>query len=247
MRETRLIMGMPIEIEIAHDSAQDALEAAFAHLVAVDERFSPYKNDSEVSRMNRGEIAPADVSEAMREVLALAERTKSETDGYFDIRRPDGSIDPSGIVKGLAIHDVATLLTARGCEHFFVNAGGDIAMSGENPDGGAWSVGIRNPFTHDEIVKVIYPRGKGVATSGSYIRGAHIYNPHAPAEELRDIVSMTVIGPDVLDADRFATAAFAMGKGGIAFVEALPGFEGYAIDAQGIATMTSGFGALTRP
>jgi thiamine biosynthesis lipoprotein len=58
-------------------------------------------------------------------------------------------------------------------------------------------------------------------------------------------VSITVIGPDVLEADRFATAAFAMGKGGIAFIENLPGFEGYAIDAQGIATMTSGFGAYT--
>ncbi len=247
MRETRLIMGMPIEIEVAHDSAHDALEAAFAHLIAVDERFSPYKNDSEVSRMNRGEVAPADASEAMREVLALAERTKSETDGYFDIRRPDGSIDPSGIVKGLAIRDVAALLATRGCGHFFVNAGGDIAMSGNNSDGGAWSVGIRNPFKHDEIVKVIYPRGKGVATSGSYIRGAHIYNPHAPAEELRDIVSVTVIGPDVLEADRFATAAFAMGKGGITFIEHLSGFEGYAIDAQGIATMTSGFAAFTQP
>lgn len=247
MRATRLIMGMPIEIEIVHDSAHDALEAAFAHLVAVDEQFSPYKDDSEISRMNRGELPRAPATEKMREVLALAERTKSETGGYFDIRRPDGRIDPSGIVKGLAIRDVAALLSARGCEHFFVNAGGDIAMSGENPDGGAWSVGIRNPFAHDEIVKVIYPRGKGVATSGSYIRGAHIYNPHAPAEELHDIVSITVIGPDVLEADRFATAAFAMGKGGIAFIETLPGFEGYAIDAQGIATMTSGFAAFTRP
>ena len=247
MRETRLIMGMPIEIEIVHEGAHDALEAAFAHLVAVDEQFSPYKNDSEISRMNRGEVAPATSSEAMREILALAERTKSETDGYFDIRRPDGLIDPSGIVKGLAIRDVAALLSARGCGHFFVNAGGDIAMSGENPDGSAWSVVIRNPFKHDEIVKVIYPRSKGVATSGSYIRGAHIYNPHAPSEELRDVVSVTVIGPDVLEADRFATAAFAMGKGGITFIENLPGFEGYAIDAQGIATMTSGFAAFTKP
>ncbi|MHB1769929.1 MAG: FAD:protein FMN transferase [Minisyncoccota bacterium] len=247
MRETRLIMGMPIEIEIVHDRADGALEAAFAHLVAVDEQFSPYKSDSEISRINRGELSQGAATEAMRAVFALAEKTKSETDGYFDIHRPDGTLDPSGIVKGLAIRDVAALLTARGCEHFFVNAGGDIAMRGENPDGGAWSVGIRNPFKHDEIVKVIYPRGKGVATSGSYIRGAHIYNPHAPEEELRDIVSLTVIGPDVLEADRFATAAFAMGKGGIAFIERLPGFEGYAIDAQGIATMTNGFSVFTQP
>lgn len=34
-------------------------------------------------------------------------------------------------------------------------------------------------------------------------------------------------------------------KDGIAFIENLSGFEGYAIDAHGIATMTSGFGAYT--
>ena len=50
----------------------------------------------------------------------------------------------------------------------------------------------------------------------------------------------------MLEADRFATAAFAMGKDGILFIENLPGFEGYAIDAKGIATMASGFPCIVR-
>ena len=37
-----------------------------------------------------------------------------------------------------------------------------------------------------------------------------------------------------------ATAAFAMGRRGIHFVEHSKGFEAYAINASGIATMTSG-------
>jgi len=45
----------------------------------------------------------------------------------------------------------------------------------------------------------------------------------------------------VFEADRFATAAFAMGRKGIQFIEELPGFEGYMIDAQARATYTSGF------
>ena len=149
-------------------------------------------------------------------------------------------------MKGWAILNTATLIRAAGYENYFVNAGGDIAMSGKNAEGKEWSVGIRNPFNANEIVKVVYPRGKGIATSGSYIRGDHIYNPHAPEEKIRDIVSITVIGPDVLEADRFATAAFAMGKSGIDFIENLPGFEGYAIDVTGIATMTSGLAAYTK-
>jgi thiamine biosynthesis lipoprotein len=250
MKETRLVMGMPVEIEIVPASTdtdvQEVLEATFAYLATVDERFSTYKEDSEISRINRGEFSIAVASADMKEVFALAEKTREETDGYFDIRRPDGLIDPSGIVKAWALRNAAVLIRERGFENYFVNAGGDIASGGMNAAGGEWSVGIRNPFNQNEIVKVVYPRGQGVATSGSYFRGDHIYNPHQPEEKLRDVVSITVIGPDVLEADRFATAAFAMGKqSGIAFIERLLGFEGYAIDAKGIATMTSGFVAYT--
>ena len=73
------------------------------------------------------------------------------------------------------------------------------------------------------------------------MRGQHIYNPKKPDEKINDIVSLTVIGPNVYEADRFATAAFAMGKDGIYFIEKLPDFEGYMIDKDGIAKMTSGF------
>lgn len=238
-------MGMPIEIEIVGTEVRETLVAAFGYLISVDERFSTYKEMSEISRINRGELSLAAASPKTREVFALAEKTKKETDGYFDTRRPDGSIDPSGIVKGWAIRHTATLIQESGYENYFINAGGDIAMQGKNSENEEWSVGIRNPFNIHEIVKVVYPRGKGIATSGSYIRGDHIYNPHAPTEDLRDVVSITVIGPDVFEADRFATAAFAMGKNGIEFIEKLPGFEGYAIDAHGIATLTSGFGSYT--
>lgn len=246
MKETRIIMGMPIEIEIVGSDTRAVFEAAFAYLVSVDERFSTYKEHSEISRINRGELTLAAASTEMRKVFALAEKTKKETEGYFDIRRPDGLLDPSGIVKGWAILTTAALIRAAGFGNYFVNAGGDIAMSGTNVAGEDWSVGIRNPFIVSEIVKIVYPRGRGIATSGSYIRGDHIYDPHAPEQKLNEIVSITVIGPDVLEADRFATAAFAMGQRGIAFIEHLSGFEGYAIDAKGVATMTSGFVAYTK-
>lgn len=240
-------MGMPVTVAIADASAtHDTLEKVFAYLAAVDERFSTYKSTSEISRINSGEISEKDYSREMREIFALAEKTKQETNGYFDITKPEGSRDPSGVVKGWAIARAAELLTKDGYTNFYVDAGGDIQSRGVNEQGEAWSVGIRNPFNHDEIVKVVYPRGAGVATSGTYIRGQHIYNPHAPKEKLGDVVSLTVIGPNVLEADRFATGAFAMGKEGINFVEQLPGFEGYAIDRSGMATMTSGFNRYTQ-
>ena len=129
-----------------------------------------------------------------------------------------------------------------------MDAGGDIEARGKNSKGEAWSVGIRNPFSRDknQIVKTVFIIDCGMATSGTYLRGQHIYNPHIGHAPLCDVVSITVIGPNVYEADRFATAVFAMGSDGINFIEKLPGFEGYSIDARGIGTETSGFKKFTK-
>ncbi len=241
MRETRLLMGMPVTVDVGNAGAE-TLAAVYAYLEAVDRRFSTYRDDSEVQAINRGERRENDYSAEMREVLALADETARATHGYFDIHRADGSIDPSGIVKGWAIRNAAALIKAAGGANYFVDAGGDIQSHGANAGGEAWRVGIRNPFNPEEIVKVVRPQGRGVATSGTYVRGQHIYDPHDRERPLTEIVGLTVIGPDVLEADRFATAAFAMGRDGIVFIESMPGLEGYAIDRNGRATLTSGFG-----
>lgn len=247
MKQTRLIMGMPITVEIVESRADaevaKALEEVFAYFIQVDETFSTYKDSSEISRINRGELDASHASLDMAMVLALSEQTRRETDGYFDIWH-NGRCDPSGLVKGWAIHNAEALLRARGYRNYCLDAGGDIALAGLK-DGRRWRVGIRNPFNRAENVKVLALTDAGVATSGTAIRGQHIYNPHAPDVEIHDILSLTVIGPNIYEADRFATAAFAMGQSGIAFIGSLPGFEGYMIDAQAQATFTSGLERYT--
>ena len=239
-------MGTPITIEVVDARAKvGTIADLFDYFTEIDERFSTYKPTSEIMQINRGEVLLADASSLMKEVFALAEKTKQKTNGYFDIMQPDGFIDPSGIVKGWAIFNAANILRAQGYTNFYIDAGGDIESAGVNEAGTAWSVGIKNPFKEDEIIKVLYPKGRGIATSGSYIRGSHIYNPHKPADDLSQVVSLTVLGPNVLEADRFATAAFAMGQKGISFIESLPGFEGYSIDDTGMATFTSNFESFT--
>ena len=244
LRQTRILMGMPITVEIVrHDRADELIDRVFQNFAAVEARFSVYRADSEVSQLNQGRLAREAISAELADVLEIARRTSAETDGYFDIRRPDGSIDPSGIVKGWAILKAARLVAAAGAMDFLIDAGGDIQTGGVDAEGGDWILGIRNPFDETGIIKAIEPRGHGVATSGTYVRGNHIRNPHAPGRPITDLVSLTVIGADVLEADRFATAAFAMGGAGIHFIERTPGLEAYAVDATGVATLTSGFGA----
>ncbi|WP_244734402.1 FAD:protein FMN transferase [Mesorhizobium sp. 113-1-2] len=238
---------MPVTVDIAGASGATLVDAVFDYFEHIDRRFSTYRTDSEISAINRGDLPIRDWSAEMMGVMALAAQTKSQTDGYFDIRKPDGSLDPSGIVKGWAIRNAAGIVRQAGVGDFFIEAGGDIQSCGRNASGLDWSVGIRNPFNAEEIIKIVYPRGHGVATSGTYVRGQHIYNPLGAGDPITEIVSLTVIGSDVFEADRFATAAFAMGREGIFFLEQAPGLEGYVVDSNSRATPTSGFGAFCQP
>jgi thiamine biosynthesis lipoprotein len=241
-------MGMPITVEIANGETvaqKAAIEKVFDYFTHVDEKFSTYKDTSEITAINKNKIADVHRSEEMRLVFTLAEETKKATGGYFDIQKPDGSYDPSGLVKGWAIWNAAQLLKKEGFHDFYVEAGGDIQPYGTNAERWPWAIGIKNPWNEHENVKIVYAKkNEGVATSGTYIRGEHIYDPHTGGAA-NTITSLTVIGPNIYEADRFATAAFAMGKDAIRFIEALPRFEGYMIDNNKIATMTSGFEKYT--
>jgi thiamine biosynthesis lipoprotein len=240
MKQTRLLMGMPITVEILDPGVtSEQLDRVFDYFATVDERFSTYKEESEISRINRGELLPEQYSDEMKTILSLCEQTKQQTGGYFDIAH-DGRLDPSGIVKGWAIQQAADRLSASGWQNFYVDAGGDIQVAGTK-EGHPWRVGIRNPFEREEYVKVLALSDCGIATSGTAIRGQHIYDPLQPGVPLLEVLSLTVIGPNIYEADRFATAAFAMGNRGIEFIETLPGFEGYLIDANARATYTSRF------
>lgn len=247
MRETRLMMGMPITVEITDAWASaEAIGAVFDYFDYVDQKFSPYKDTSELSALNAGRVSLTNASADMRQIFALANRTRLETNGYFEILH-DGKLDPTGLVKGWAIHNAARLLQDRGFQNFYVDAGGDIQACGLNARSEPWRVGIRNPFNIHEIVKVLSIRDLGVATSGTYIRGQHIFDPFDAGRPITEIVSLTVIGPNIYEADRFATAAFAMGQDGIGLIERLPDLEGYMIDAGGMGTATSGFGRYVLP
>jgi FAD:protein FMN transferase len=243
--ETRLMWGMPITVAIveptpATDRGVGLIARVFDYFQYIDDKFSTYRPDSEISLINQGALTIGEASPDMRTVFGLADELRRQTNGYFNIAH-DGKIDPSGLVKGWAISNAAGMLRDAGCADYYVEAGGDFQSGGLNAEGRPWRVGIRSPFNMQEIVKVLAISNRGVATSGTYIRGQHIYNPVNGGSTDPEILSITVIGADVYDADCYATAAFAMGRAGIKFIESLDGFEGYMIDFNKLGTFTSGF------
>lgn len=237
MKQTWQVMGMPVTLIIPAITSPAMFKTVRDYFRYVDDHYSPYKPCSEVSKINAG-LPRRQWSAEMRSIWRRAEQTKRETHGYFNVMHND-RFDPSGLVKGWAIDNAAGILRRHGYQDFYVEAGGDIQVSGHNETGQPWQIGIRNPFDRHQNVKVLALSDRGIATSGTAIRGPHIYNPHGQTDPA--IVSLTVLGPNIYDADRFATAAFAMGRRGLEFIESLAGFEGYLITADRQATLTTGF------
>lgn len=241
MKQIRFIMGMPITIEIIRCQDKAVFKKVFDFFRQVDTQFSPYKKNSEVTHINQGLIKPTQYSSQMKQIIGLAQKTKQQTGGFFEIYNNE-VLDPSGLVKGWAILEAAEIIKKSGYQNFYIDAGGDIQSSGKNKQEQNWRIGIRNPFNPAEIIKVIQIESAGVATSGNYERGEHIYNPKGSLSD--DLVSITVVGKNIFDADRFATAAFAMGQKGIEFIDQTPGLEGYAILKDGVAISTRNFNQL---
>jgi thiamine biosynthesis lipoprotein len=240
MKRTTVSMAMSVIVNIADKNAKEEdISEVFAYLDYIDNKFSTYKKNSEISYINQKLINEEDYTSDMKKVLLLSEETKKITNGYFDINH-NGKFDPSGIVKGFAIYNASNILRKKGYKNIYLEIAGDIQVYGKDEKGNDWKIGIQNPFENSEMVKVVKLSNKGIATSGTYIRGNHIYNPVGKNIK-NDIVSFTVIGPNIYEADRFATAAFAMGEKGLDFIVTLEGFEGYIIRKDKQAIYTEGF------
>jgi thiamine biosynthesis lipoprotein len=236
--EVRHIMGMPIGIDL-RDADDLDVEPVFDWLHTVDATFSTYRDDSEISRLDRGELTLAQCRPEVDEVLTRCLALERATGGFFSARAA-GRLDPSGFVKGWAVDGAAERLAAAGAERFCVNAGGDIVARGRPETGRRWRVGIRHPTEPDQIAAVLAVEDLAVATSGAYERGAHIVDPHS-GRAPTGLLSVTVVGPDLTTTDAYATAAFAMGTAGPAWTATLAGYDAMCVTSDHQVLSTPGF------
>jgi thiamine biosynthesis lipoprotein len=112
-----------------------------------------------------------------------------------------------------------------------VNAGGDIAISGPRAGGSPWQIGIADPFRPGKEIETLFLNGCGVATSGkdrrrwmhNGILQHHIIDPFTGQPAETDLLTVTVIAPNVMEAEAAAKAAFILGsRAGLEWVEAHP-------------------------
>ena len=234
------IMGTAISIDVRDDGVgDDVLDEVFAWFRHVDETFSTYKDESDVSRLGRGELQLEACDPSVAWVLGQCEQLRAETAGYFDCRA-GGRLDPSGFVKGWSVEVASAMLVARGSNNHCINAGGDIRLRGVPEAGRVWHAGIVHPLVPGKLTVVIEGTDLAIATSGTSERGLHVFDPvgDRPADAL---ASVTVVGPDLTFTDAYATAALAMGLDAPEWLATLREHDAYVIDAGGHVWWTEGF------
>lgn len=240
------VMGTVVSFEIRPGSLAVtdvylAMAEARSSLHRADAVFSTWKPNSPISRLRGGEIDIDDCPDDVRDVTELCRAARDRTGGWFDPWAAPGGIDPSGLVKGWAAARALSVLRAAGIDSAIVNAGGDIATAGrpETPDGRYWQIGIRDPWDPMSTVARVAVQG-AVATSGTYERGEHVFNPFT-GRWASAVASASVTGPDLSLADAVATALVAGGEEALAATDLSGGYEALLIRPDRSAIMTEGF------
>ncbi|MEO2099695.1 MAG: FAD:protein FMN transferase [Flavobacteriaceae bacterium] len=136
---------------------------------------------------------------------------------------PQLFFDFNALAKGYAVDLIAELLRSKGIDSFLVEVGGEIVAQGLSPkSNAAWKVAIDDPKQGEErrFIKVISLTNQALATSGNYRkykvdtltgkRLVHSINPKTGNSFASDVLSASVLAPNCMTADAFATALMVM-------------------------------------
>ncbi|MFC5283835.1 FAD:protein FMN transferase [Pedobacter alpinus] len=143
--------------------------------------------------------------------------------------------------KGYAADKGRELMELKGVKAGIVNASGDMATWGKNPNGKSWNVGVTNPFNEEKFLTIIDLKREAVTTSGSYEkyvefdgkRYSHIINP-VTGYPATGLISATVIGPSAEMANGFSTSLMVLGVDkGLALIKQFPEYKCVIVSDDG--------------
>ena len=243
------VMGTMFTLDVRDlDPAAAAVDEVVAWWQWVDDTFSTYRSDSQITRLADGSLLLDECAPEVRHVLGLCQQAATASGGYFT-DHPGGRLDPSGMVKGWSVEVASNLLLRAGSEHHCITAGGDVQCVGVPGPGDAWRIGIVDPADRHRLLAVVSPSAQparlAVATSGTAERGPHIVDPLA-GTAASELASITVVGTDLTLVDWAATAAFAMGHDSRLWLDGLDGVDAYAVTPDGEYWCTDGFESLAQ-
>jgi thiamine biosynthesis lipoprotein len=244
--------------------AQAAASAAIDEVLRIEAKYSRYRAESVVSRVNAaagGEPVAIDAETAA--LLAFADAAHRNSGGLFDptsgvLRRawdfrvarvpsqaelapvlarigwervergadsvrladPGMELDFGGFGKEYAVDRAVAVLVAHGAGSAMVNLAGDLAITGAQPDGTPWRVGVMHPRREQAVIATLPVASGALATSGDYerfievegVRHCHILDPRT-GHSARGFQSVTAVAPSCLVAGSATTIAMLKGAG----------------------------------
>ena len=141
--------------------------------------------------------------------------------GKWRSDNPRVDLNFGAYAKGVAVAESLEWLRLRGFSDALINAGGDLAVIGQNVAATPprpWSIGIRHPRQPGMLASIQVHSDEAVFTSGDYERAYtrdgvyyhHILDPRT-GYPTQDTSSVTVIHSDAARADAAATALMVAG------------------------------------
>lgn len=196
-----------------------ALEIAVESDGALDVTVGPLVNLWGFGPQARPEKVPTDA-----ELAAIRERVGYQLltleNHQISKQVPELYVDLSTIAKGYGVDRVALLLEQLEIQNYLIEIGGEMRMKGSKPGAEPWRIAIEKPISTERSVQRVVELGDAaIATSGDYrnyyehdgVRFSHIIDPHTGKPIQHNLVSVTVITSNCMDADAYATALTVMG------------------------------------
>ena len=236
--KTVFAMDTVMQLQIWGKDSEKAVQEITQMLRDTENTWSVQKQDSLISRLNRGEAAD---HELLNRVQALSQRTNGAFDpklgaameawGFrnkqytvpaqeqLKLALQASSWDLGGAVKGYAGTLSVEILDKLRIDRAILNLGGNIQTYGQKEDGAPWSVAIQDPDGGEYVGILSVVGTTAVVTSGDYQRYFekdgkvyhHILDPQTGMPVENGLRSVTVICKDGLTADVLSTALFVMG------------------------------------
>ena len=152
-------------------------------------------------------------------------------------------LDMGAVAKGYIADRLIGHFKKNNVTDVIVDLGGNVALLGEH------TVGIRNPFSSDEVFAVIKLKDKSAVTSGAYQRYFihnqkryhHIIDPRTGKCADSGIASVTVVSPSSMWADALSTSIFILGEDALSLCKEFPDTDALIINENGTVITTDGF------
>lgn len=169
--------------------------------------------------------------------------------GKIFLPEPGMALDFGGFGKEYAVDIVAQIALNHGIANALVDFGHDVRAIGMPPGRPAWHIGLEDPENPGKASGSIGVSGKGVASSGDYVRCfvvngvryGHIIDPRTGWPVANGCTQATIIADTCLQAGVLSTTAFVLGLNeGLNFIQSFPRAEGILVTKHSRA-QTRGF------